>query len=683
MSDATPIQRGIVVPFQPLSDAGGQVGAAITDTADKVQQFEAAHEAATQQHDLVKGRLQLAQGLDGLDDQFRTDSDPDTMVTRYQAAADKLSQSIGASLQGNAATQFADDAGMMAESKLRNIKDIAFGRQVSQANASLDDLGETLSRQAAYGNPAEATVAIANYDKSVNGMVSTGMLSAEAGERKVQGFKEKYSLYAGKRAVLLNPATALKKLGDPNYLPDMDELHRVELQGEAMAQIRVREREARQDQMMNRLAADQAANDLHENIVAGVPVAQSVIEQAVNTAHATGDIRAVAKVTGLLGALSQVDGLRKASPREVDAKIEALTQQAYQGGADAATATQLIATHKFKETMNVALAKDPLLWGQSQGVIPLAPLKLDGTDTPAQIAARKASARIIAQHYSVPYNPFTQSEVEALKTRLDSHQDPNVKLATLQGVVHGFGADAPLVLSKLGAADPALANAGALIASGAAHQAAARDVLIGTSLLADKANAGLRPSYNAKGYAGMPALLSAYGFLPPDVGTSVQSSADAIYAARATRMGLGGGNIANSSGSLALYQRAFQEASGAHFEANGIQWGGIGHYRSNRVLVPDNIKVDDFEDLVSRFQPSDLAKASVNGAKPLWEGGDAPAGLLGKTWLVSGGNGVYGLSVTDPSKGAQTPLKDNLGQPFRFRFNTALVAMQARTKGGQ
>lgn len=682
-NDATPIQRTISVPFQPGPDgAAGAVGSALADTAERGVDFGVQMMRAQQQASLVSARNVATKQLDDLSDQFRTDPDPTTAPDRYAAAAQKIGDAITGTLQGRAAQEFQGDFGQMAESRRVAVKDMAFNRQVQSAHANLDDTIETQSRVAAFApNPAVRASAIDTISKGVNGLVETGMLSAEEGERKMQTARERLAMYDGKNAVFSDPTTAQKQLANPNYLPDLDPIVRVELQHSAESEMHVREREARQDGAMARMQASQDAGALHDVIASGLPVAQEVMDAAENSARASGDPRAQARFVGLLKAKQFADSFRGASTQDLIGGLAGIETQANKTGANEAMATATMAIHKRIETQQTALAHDPLMWANDQGVTQIAPLALNGTDAPGAFAARMKQAQLVSQHYGVPVAPLTQSESELLKTQLLEQQDPNMRLATLQTVVRGFGPGAPQVLKQIGAADPAITNAGTLVASGPAYAGSARDVLTGAQLLGSKANENLRPSPTGVAASGANSLLSAYAMIPGSR-TPVLAGADAIYAAQAARLGLAGGDVVNSSKGRALYNQALQQAAGARFDGDGTQWGGIGSYRGNSTLVPGNIKVDDFEDLVHHFRPADLAAASVTRAPPTWEGGDAPDNLIHRTWLVSGGNGRYGLSATDPTKGAITPVMDKSGHPFRFDFNTALIAMQARTRKG-
>lgn len=681
-----PIQRSVVADFSAVdSQAAAGVGNAVAGLAEKGINFAVAQERANQEKDLAAARLDATKQLDGLQDQFRTDTNPDTMAQRYSDAAAEIGKSVGGRLQGKAAQSFGQDFGFMSESRLHNIKDLAFDRQVQTAHATVADSAETLSRAAAFSaNPAERESNVAAFHKSVDGYVSAGLYSPADAQKQKQTFDERLALFDGKRDVLLDPKATYKNLDNPEYLPALDPIAREELKNSADAEIRTREREARAANQMARLEAAQAASDLHTVIASGEPVAQSVMDAAVQSARASGDPKAIARVNGLVRAKGFADGLRGAAPREVDAGLAAIEAQANKSGADEAMAAAVVAARKFKENMNTQLAHDPMLWAAGQGVINFQPLRLDGTDAPAAFAQRIKQAQDVSRRYGVVAPPLSQAEQETLKTRLGPDQDSNLRLATLQQVVKGFGTASPAVLHQIGVNDPALAKAGTLLASGPAYVGTARDVLTGQRLLADKGNDGLRPTVAARAYAGTNNLMSAYS--TPSLMTNrgaVLAGADALFAKMAAERGLRGADVGVSKEGRQLYQRALQLSAGARFDGSDTQFGGIGKYRGGAVLVPGDVAADGFEDLVHHFKPADLAAGSVNGQPPAWEGGEAPGNLVHRTWLISGGNGVYSLSATDPNKGQVQPVRDKSGVPFQFRFGAALASMQARSKAGR
>lgn len=690
MSGADVLQRKVGADFSPLpEDAAGAPGRALAGAAGDAEDFAVALDNATQQKNSIGADNALRKGIDDLKDQFRSDPNPDTMAERFTKAAGDLAKQAGAGLSGRWATQFQDQADQAIEASRVGIKDLAFNRTTSQLHAAVDDNIETNSRAAANAtNSAERAGAIDAMSKAVNGAVSTGMMTAEEGQKKLQTAKERLALFDGKRAIFADPRAAQKNLANPSYLPELDPLNRVELQDQAESQIHVQEREKRADLAQARLEAGQAAGDLHDVVVSGLPVAQEVIDRAQATAAASGDPRAMMRVAGLMNAKGVVDGLRGASPRVVDAKLAEMEAQANKSGANEAMATALTATRKFSETQNSALTHDPLMWAADQGVATIKPLALNGSDAPADFSARIKTAQDVSSHYGVPFQPLTAAESHSLETQLQS-QNPDLQLGALQWTVKGFGSYTMPILEKLGAHDPVISRAGALIASGDAYKTAARDALTGSHLLSNSANGNLRPTLAGKAATNASGLMGAYSMLPDEL-SGVKGAADAIYAARAARQGLTGADILKGGDAAALYDRALQEAAGARYDTSGsTHWGGITQFTRNghfsgapySVLVPSSVKADGLEDVLHSLTASDLGKASGNGAAPVWQGGEAPADLTRKTWLFSYGNGIYGLSATSPGSGIQ-PVQDKTGKPFHFNFNTAMTVMRSRLHSG-
>ena len=71
----------------------------------------------------------------------------------------------------------------------------------------------------------------------------------------------------------------LKHLADPNFLPALDPLARVELQSQAETEIRVQQREARAAAAEARANAREALADFDSIIGTGLPPSQAVLDQ--------------------------------------------------------------------------------------------------------------------------------------------------------------------------------------------------------------------------------------------------------------------------------------------------------------------------------------------------------------------------------------------------------------------
>jgi len=688
MSAGSVIQRTISVPFNEIDSSGARTAyAGVSAVADATRQFADQMGKAKSEQDLVDARLSATKQLDDLQQSFRTDEDPSTAAQRFADEARKIGDQASQNLGPDARNAFTADFGQMAESRRMAVSDFSFKRQADQFGASLDDTIETNTRTAALAaNPAERASALSNIEKALQGGVSSGWIDAQSAQKQMQTAHERLSLYDGRAALLADPAGLLKNLKKNDYLPDLDPLARVELSSQAEAEIRARQREAHAALAENRLYATQAIDDLREAGASGLPVAPETIDAARNAIRAAGnDPRLVQHYSTVMSGLSVAGSLRGANSQEVSGALQGLAAEANAHGATPEMSARYKAGITFQNRMDAALKNDPLSWANDQGVVKLQPLALNGTDAPAAWAGRVQAAKAAAQRYHTAPRFLTAAEEDALKVQL-ANGTPDQKLGIIQTLAHGLGSNVTSVFARLAPQDPSFATAAGLALQGGAHIATARDVLAGQHLLNEKGS-DLAPSSSVRGQGTKGASTGWFGgynsatigaggvrqafSLVPDEGGRVLSAADAIYAARAARTGLNAKD--NPDAADELYARSAQEAAGAHFDANGRQFGGISTYRGHPIVVPPTVAADGFEDVVHHLTESDLAHASVTGAAP-----DLKGHAVSDLWLVSAGDGRYALSTTDPATGDVTPIRDRGGKPYRLDFLTASAALRAR-----
>lgn len=691
MAGAEIIPRQVAAPgfsLQPPPTNNGlaMAGEAITNFADAWQKGQ-------DQTALVKARLNYSTQIDDLHQQFLHDPDPGTAPARFAKAAQDAAQPYFDGFNSQEARDaFTLDAGQMAESRRISIMDTSFKREGDIAVANVDALGDKAARDAAFApNPAVRQSAIESYNRSLMGVADAGYMSHEEATKKFDVFTGKLALFDGRSAVEADPKTAKAKLADSNYLPDLDPLARVELQSQADAKIRQREREAKEALAIARANASASLADYDSVIASGLPVSQDLSDQVRADVRASGDPRLALHMQRSTQAAYFADGLRGATPREVEGQLATVSAAAAQHGADSSMAAAVMGGRKFLDRMNSALGQDPLSWSAQQGVVAIAPLQLNGQDAPAAWQGRIRAAQLTAQHYGTEPRYFTGAESQQLKEQLSNHADPKSRLLTLQILTQGLGSRAVPELQRLGA-PPALVTAGGLLAAGPAHARTAFDIVNGETALAATAKGGdgqsiLRPTDTARALStsgggllfggvrlpqGMPQVMQATSMLPGE-SARISAAADAYYAAHAPQAGLTGKDAATTGHDL--YQRGLQLAAGARFEGD-TQMGGITQYRGRPVVAPAIVAADAFEGVVSHLTSDDLTHASVTGK--------APAGPVDirKTYLVTVGDGRYVLSTTDPTLGAITPVPDKSGAPYRLDFPKALTILQARAAAG-
>jgi hypothetical protein len=686
-----------------LAVPGGQNQ--LAGAADAVNEFASALGKARDQSQLVDARLKSSAELDDQYLQFQRDDDPATAPARFTKAAQDISQKYYDGLTSqDAKDSFALDYGQMMESRRVSLTDVSFRRESDTALANVEAAGDSFARQAAYAtNPAERAAAITAYSKSVMGVADAGMMDHATAQKKVEKFEENLALYDGRALIEKNPTLASKQLADPNFLPRLDPLQRIELTSAADAKVRQAEREARADyaaaRSEARMNAAMSISDLDASVGSGLPVSQAVVDQATRDVRASGDPRLANHLGNSLRGAYFASSLRGATPGEVEGKLAAASAQANQHGADASLAAEFTGGRKFLETMNHALAQDPLSWAAQQGVATIQPLQLNGQDNPQAWQGRIRAAAATAQHYGIQPHYLTAAEGDQIKQQLAPEADPRSKMSVLQNLTAGLGSRAVPELARLGVPQ-ALITAGGLLTAGPAHARTAFDIVNGQTALTASTKGGdgqsvLRPRDTARSLStagagrlfggvtlpqGMPQVLQATAAIPGEA-ARISNAADAIYAARAPAQGLSGKDAATTG--LELFQRAIQEAAGARFEGE-TQMGGMTQYRGRSVIAPATVAADAFEGVVSHLTAKDLADASVSGAPPVDAQGKAVASnLIRHTFLVTAGDGRYALSTTDPAAGAITPVKDAKGGIYRLDFQHALTLLQSRAAGGQ
>lgn len=670
---ATPLRRTITAPAVAMpAGAGAVAGNGLAQIGDQLQDFGGHLAKAQDQSDLVAARLSASRQLDDLHQKYLTDSDPSTAPDRFAKDASAIGdqmQADGAFHSSLASDAFREDFGNLMEARRASIMETSYVRMKSEAVANMDNSVETFTRQAAaapLGSP-ERKVALDQIGNGIDGLTHTGLLSAADGQKMQQKALEALALYDGKAAILTDPSKAARALQDPNYLSNLDPLNRITLRNEADAEVKQRAREARAQAAEARTAASLALSDLHTVIASGLPASQDQINEATGAAAAAGDPRSQHTLLGLLKANDFVIAMRGATPQQVQGDLASKDAEAGAHGASPALAAEYSAAQHFLSNMTTGLRDDPLMWGAKQGVVQIAPLKLDGSDSPQAWRARVAAAQQTATRYGMPPVYLTKAEQDGLKGALDPAQPAAARLHTAQALAAGLGPRALSVFAQIAPHDPVMADAGALMLKG--NTTAAHDALAGQTLLrgaGDGKVSDLTPS--PAGRNALPVtvqLRQAVDGTSPGASDRVLATANALYAARAARQGLTGADIGKGSAAAReLWQRSLNEAVGGRYWGP-VQFGGLSTYRGVPVVAPDGIPAINFEDAVHGLSDRALTTHSVTGAPPLWDGKPVTQGDLANLFVISRGDGLYGLSTTDP-RVAITPIEDAGGAPYKF-----------------
>jgi GH24 family phage-related lysozyme (muramidase) len=322
------------------------------------------------------------------------------------------------------------------------------------------------------------------------------------------------------------------------------------------------------------------------------------------------------------------------------------------------------------------LQTDPLGVAERFGVLPPSPgLPLDGDPDPSAVAGafaeRVNAARAAATHFGVQPKYFRPGEAQQISDAVKD--DPQRGLAIAAGLVAAGGRDANKVLAELGTDAPAVSQSGEIIRMGGDPKAAL-DLI--TSY-------GKSP--DGKNYADMPVTLRmplatevAGGALAftPDQQVQIDASANAIARKRLYDAGI---KPTDSSATKPIYERAYNEAAGAIY-ANNVQYGGFGSYdpgfwwRSRKVLVPNTIRADRFEDVVQSLNDGDVGQVKAQNGRT-WTAGDF------KKALPVAVNGGYAFALGDPQGSSPQFIADEKGNPVVLDIAGMKDRLEARNPG--
>ncbi|MBB3385984.1 MULTISPECIES: hypothetical protein [unclassified Rhizobium] len=331
---------------------------------------------------------------------------------------------------------------------------------------------------------------------------------------------------------------------------------------------------------------------------------------------------------------------------------------------------------KTMESYKKDLQTDPLGVAERFGVLPPSPgLPLDGDPDPGAVAGafseRVNAARAAAQHFGVQPKYFRPGEAQQISDAVK--EDPQRGLAIAAGLVAAGGRDANKVLAELGTDAPAISQSGEIIRLGGDPKAAL-DLI--TSY-------GKSP--DGKNYADMPVTLRmpiatevAGGALAftPDQQVQVDAAANAIARKRLYDAGI---KNTDSSATKPIYERAYNEAAGAIY-ANNVQYGGFGSYdpgvwwRSRKVLVPNTIRADRFEDVVQSLNDGDVGQVKAQNGRT-WTAADF------KKALPVAVNGGYVFALGDPQGPSPQFIADDKGNPVVLDIAGMQDKLSARNPG--
>jgi len=370
-------------------------------------------------------------------------------------------------------------------------------------------------------------------------------------------------------------------------------------------------------------------------------------------AKASGDVEAINGVRYARDMISFQETVRQWRPDQLQGWInEERSRINSRGSAGQIEVDRVDMAEKLLSNMETELRRDPLSWAARVGLRPVGSLQFSGEEAPVSVKARLEDALAVSEHYGTPVKLMTDEEVTQWKNAYDE-LDVDGRVGLIGLIQQGFGDQSIHAFRDISKASPALANVGGLLSASEAHKATARDFAVGDFAIAEGLK--VQPDSGQDQQDIMHDTVgNAYGEHSAAM-RAVTDTADRLYAAEAVRRGL---NPADFGKNKDIYERALQRATGAWFDDDGQQYGGVVEWRGNhKIVLPFNVSEDAFRTAIANVTVDELIDASV--------GGIAPTDMAGRPllpervedmYLVSAGPGRYLISVTDPVKGAASYL---------------------------
>jgi hypothetical protein len=320
-------------------------------------------------------------------------------------------------------------------------------------------------------------------------------------------------------------------------------------------------------------------------------------------------------------------------------------------------------------------------WVAANGV-PLKALQPGDADLGDAVAKRAEVMAAAARELGAPFQLFGKNEKTVFARALEQ-MPADKRLGVLSTMAMQLGSNAGAALKDISKSAPADANAGMLLMMGRGQ--AARDVVNGLGVI--KQNPKAVPARGAKEIQAIEAQVIGRA-LPPelaDVREGVIESARAIYAAGRAR-----GGARDEEFDEGAFARAIREAAGGDGDK-----GGLGKVNNQDLVLPPQLSADDVKTLLAsgevfgenwfKYSYGDPS-ANKPGGPPAWQDPKTSElrrfepGELRNVRLVTKGQGLYWVSVTDPATGASYVLDLDTGAPFVLDLRQAEAPNRATSQ---
>jgi GH24 family phage-related lysozyme (muramidase) len=368
------------------------------------------------------------------------------------------------------------------------------------------------------------------------------------------------------------------------------------------------ERNAESEGRQAGAALAQRGEDMANRILQGFEVDQATIGKFLLDANTAPGGQEIAQEA--LAKIAVAKAMRDLTLPEARAELDARRKALGDNPSD-----MEIRTFQFGERVladrKQRLAADPLSYAEQQRDIEPTPM-LTEAESPEAMAGimqtRIGQADTVSDLHGVPPRYLKAGEAKAIATAVKANPEQGAQIAG--AIVAGAGDRAAAVLAEFGTDAPVIAEAGTILAAGGSG-AAAQDVVRGYS---KDAKTKMKPAAEKQLYDRE--VEGALSVQSRDA-TRIGRAASAITRARLTDDAID----PDSAEADEIYVQALNEAAGAVYQ-DGVQYGGFadystGYFSSSRVLAPNIIKADRFDDVIGSVKNEDLDIKPLDGVARL------------------------------------------------------------------
>ncbi len=563
-----------------LGRAISDVGATIEAARDEVQYNDA--------------RLAMVEGLGALNSELTEDQDFGTMRDRYGARLDELQSSvldgISSPRQKKRMELEFSRARVGAEANVFRRQNMLEG---GHARATLArTIRTTANSIPAAGSPEEASELYDTGMDAIASLEAVGHLSAEDAEGMRQGLDRDVSTALALDAINKDPAAAAETLGEAGAF-GLDEIQRQRYLATA-----TRTAESQQRQATTKLES-------RLNTARGVLVRGGVVDPA-DLATLQQDVAGTEYETQLAGAVKaseQLGNFYQGNPKERAAVIAETRARGISVDDASVEGAYLASLEAIDARAKQDLKSDPITYAMTAEMPGAGPLDLSDQ---ASVEARMALVVDLNESHGAPVAIFSKAEREHYEDLLATGSVDD-QLSFVVAVNDGFGGSAPAVYKELGGLDPAVKQAGLLVAETGSDQVA-RAILAGRKAQAagDELTAPRVELVEAL-EEGLDGTLAAQ----PGRREEIVKAATAYYAAKAP----GRVTADDPRAQKQLMDEAVFKVLGGS-EIAGVRYGGVQEINGRNVKLPPTLSADNVSDLFDDASAEIWAAGSLTGNGP-------------------------------------------------------------------